>query len=263
MELEPREEFRQSASTRKRPTLMALKRPDSGWQPLIQRCVEGVLACAQTTRAADTSGLDTSHGEPGRLAFGEGDVARAMPSLSGYLDLVVKWNQRHDLTAARDVAELVDLFVADAAVLGVASTEVQDWVDIGTGAGAPGIPLRLLRPISSLTLVEPRSKRCAFLNSVLGALDLDDVRVLRVRSEAVPDHAHQVAVSRATFAPELWLEEGARLATSAVWVLLAKGETPSLPGWQAELEIAYRWPLTGVQRRALKMVPSADRAESE
>lgn len=232
---------------------MALIRPESGWGALIERCAREVLARAQLICATEPNRLSFS--DIASCRFTTDDIPRALPSLGQYLDLVVKWNQRHDLTAARDSAELVDLFVADAVMLAAATTTLQDWIDIGTGAGAPGLPLRLLQAVSGLTLVEPRTKRTAFLKSVVGTLDLADVEVLRARSEAVAARSHEVSVSRATFAPEIWLPEGARLATQAVWVLLAKGELPVLPGWQAELDVRYVWPLTDVPRRAVRLVP--------
>ncbi len=180
--------------------------------------------------------------------------------LDVYLAELARWNQRFDLTAARGSEELVDLFVADAVVLAATSSEVQDWVDIGTGPGAPGIPLLLLSPELSLTLVEPRSKRTAFLRTVLGVLGLDQVHVRRERSDALFAGSHDVAVSRATLAPPEWLAEGARIATNAVWVLLARDEAPTLPGWQADIDLRYEWPLTRVARRAVRFVP--DRQKS-
>jgi hypothetical protein len=113
-----------------------------------------------------------------------------------------------------------------------------------------------LRPDLILTLVEPKAKRCAFLRTALSSLGQETQRVERKRSEELPPYAYQVAVSRATLGPAEWLAEGARVAREAVWVLLAQGEAPSLPGWQAELDVRYEWPLTHVARRALRYVPS-------
>lgn len=196
-------------------------------------------------------------------------IQRALEGLSGYagparatgvtdalgrlLELVLAWNARTDLTAARDDAELVDLYLSDALVL-AASRDVapeRRWIDVGSGAGAPGLVLALLAPDLELTLVEPKSRRVAFLRTAIGELGLANVRVERARSDALPDGAWQVAVSRATLPPPAWLAEGARLATDAVWVLLARGEAPSRAGWHVARDVGYRWPLGGAERRAL------------
>jgi 16S rRNA (guanine527-N7)-methyltransferase len=180
-------------------------------------------------------------------------------ALSDLLDLVVGWNERIDLTGARDPDQLVDLFLADAALLARAAGDRrsgQRWIDVGSGAGAPGVPLALLAPELELTLIEPREKRVAFLRSALGRLGRPDVRVERKRSSQLCDKVAQVAVSRATFAPPVWLAEGARLARCGVWVLLARGQVPTLTGWRVRCDIRYEWPLTGVERRAVLFEPS-------
>jgi len=172
-------------------------------------------------------------------------------------NLVVEWNRRIDLTAARDIDELVDLMVADAAVLARTRPPHRErWIDVGSGAGAPGLALCVLAPQLYMTLVEPRDKRVAFLRTALGTLDLPNVVVERRRSSELPSASGQVAVSRATLPPPQWLEEGARLATHAVWVLLAREPPPSLADWRIDYDEAYRLPLTGAERRIVRFVPA-------
>jgi 16S rRNA (guanine527-N7)-methyltransferase len=178
--------------------------------------------------------------------------ARANQQLIAYCELAVTWNQRVDLTAARSADELVDLLLADALAICAARPGTVDerWFDVGSGIGAPGIPLALLAPIK-MTLVEPRTKRVAFLRTAAGALGRPDITVSRARSDEFPAASCDVAVSRATLPPPEWLTEGARLATRSVWLLLAKAAVPDLDGRQILADVAYCWPLTGVQRRAV------------
>ncbi|HVJ16571.1 MAG TPA: RsmG family class I SAM-dependent methyltransferase [Polyangiaceae bacterium] len=179
----------------------------------------------------------------------------ACRELCNFLDLLVTWNQRMDLTAARSEDELVDLMLADAAMLVQGGIESgQHWMDIGTGAGAPGVALALLAPELRLTLVEPRQKRVSFLRTALSTLKRGDVRLERRRSEELATGACDVAVARATLPPPEWLAEGARLATKAVWVLLARDPAPERQGILADREVEYVWPLTGVPRRAVRYV---------
>ncbi len=217
--------------------------PGGAWQPLIEACVVGLAA----------GGLDL-----GALWASAAARKASLGRLARLLDLVVTWNARVDLTAARDARELVDLYLADALVLAAADPGLeaepggQRWIDVGSGAGAPGLVLQLLRPELDLTLVEPRAKRVAFLRSALGTLlSSRTALVLDRRSDALPEQTHDVAVSRATFGPSEWLAEGARLSRGRVWVLLARAEPPTLPGWHVVREVDYSWPLTGVRRHAL------------
>jgi 16S rRNA (guanine527-N7)-methyltransferase len=209
----------------------------AGWQPWIDRSLELLSPAGIDLRALWS-------------AAAQRDAAFAR--LRQLLDLVVRWNERVDLTAARTPEELVDLYLADALVLlgGQLGDEAGAWLDVGSGAGAPGLVLQVLRPELDLTLVEPRAKRIAFLRTALGSLELG-AKLVGQRSEVLLPQTSDVAVSRATFPPEVWLAEGVRLARRSVWVLLARGAAPEQPGWQLAKAVEYEWPLTRAPRRAL------------
>jgi len=217
---------------------MVLKRPAGGWQSRIDRVFDGLEAVpGASLSAAQRVEIDAALGR--------------------YLDLLVTWNERLDLTAARGEDELVDLFVADAALLARFAGEAGSWVDVGSGAGAPGLSLKLICPELPMQLVEPKSKRVTFLRTAQGSLGVRGLEVRREQSQTLPPACAAWGVSRATLAPDLWLKEGVRIATAGVWVLLAQGEPPEAAGWRADIDVSYVWALTGVSRRALRYVPSA------
>lgn len=185
-------------------------------------------------------------------AWSDAERAPRVAAFERYAELTASWNERIDLTAARSADELVDLLFADAlaisGALPIAAGE--SWCDVGSGVGAPGIPLALVAPMR-MQLIEPRDKRVAFLRSTLGTLGRTDVTVARSRSDRLADASVDVAVSRATLPPLEWLEEGNRLSRRAVWLLLAKGEPPPLASERILADVRYQWPLTGVARRAI------------
>ncbi len=78
-------------------------------------------------------------------------------------------------------------------------------VDIGSGAGFPGLPLAIARDDLDVSLVEPRSKRCAFLRHVARTLGLENVRVLEARIEEVGGQTFDVATTRAVGHFAEWL----------------------------------------------------------
>ncbi len=170
------------------------------------------------------------------------------------MDELVLWNQKTDLTAARSAEELVDLSLADAWVLARTAPTEGAWVDVGSGAGAPGLVLALLCPDVRMTLVEPKDRRVSFLRTMIGKLGLRGVAVERGRSDRLANAAWDHAVSRATLPPGEWLREGMRLARTSVWVLLARDEPPVLDGCRVDRDVRYDWALTHVPRRALRYV---------
>jgi 16S rRNA (guanine527-N7)-methyltransferase len=203
---------------------------------------------------AKTGTLDPSI-DRAAAALGTTLDGRARGDVATWLGLLQQWNARIDLTAARSDDELVDLMLADALVLAPRLPADARVVDVGTGAGAPGLALALLRPDLRLTLVEPLGKRAAFLRTVVGAVGRSDVAIDRVRGEAFGGRsAWDVAVSRATLGPQPWLDLAVTLASpgGSVWVLLAKDEAPVHPRATLEEDLSYTWPLTSAARRAVR-----------
>jgi len=180
----------------------------------------------------------------------------ARGAIERWLELLCEWNARIDLTAARSPGELVDLMLADA--LRIAASDLPSGarvVDVGTGAGAPGLALALMRPDLSVTLCEPLVKRASFLRTVLGSVGRMDITLVARRGEELSGGEEwDVAVSRATLPPEEWLAMGVKLARPGgeVWVLLASGEPPTGPGAALCGVTSYTWPETGVHRRAAR-----------
>ena len=190
-------------------------------------------------------------------ALGQGLDPRVLADVQTWLDRLGEWNARIDLTAARSPEELVDLMLADALVLAPALAEGARIVDVGTGAGAPGLALAILRPDLKVTLVEPLGKRASFLRTVVGAMGRSDVAIEKARGETLRGRrAWDVAVSRATLPPPAWLELGLTLTAPGgrVWVLLATEPSPEAAGGALEEERTYAWPLTGPSRRAARYV---------
>jgi len=176
----------------------------------------------------------------------------ARPAVAKWLELLAQWNARMDLTAARGADDLADLMLADAVFLAKQMPEKARVVDVGSGAGAPGLALALVRPDLAVTLVEPLAKRVSFLRTVIGTLGRTDVALVRGKGETLAGE-WDVAISRATLAPAAWLPLGLRLAPTA-WALLAREEPPAIEEARLDADHAYTWPLTNAARRAVRYV---------
>ncbi len=103
--------------------------------------------------------------------------------LMAFLDLLEKWAKCHNLTAIRDRGHMLTHHLLDSASMApyVAGSSI---VDVGSGAGFPGIPLALLFPDKRFTLVESRSKKTSFLLQAIAALQIKNVSVLSSRVES-------------------------------------------------------------------------------
>ena len=145
-----------------------------------------------------------------------------------YLELLVEWNRVHGLTGLKDPRGIVHgLFVDSLLFLPQLPARPLRLVDIGSGAGIPGLPLHLIDPRIEATLVEARQKRVSFLRTVRRELGLETVRLVDSRAEdAIREDPelggrYDVAVARAVTptAPflamcRLWLKPGGRIVIS-------------------------------------------------
>ena len=161
--------------------------------------------------------------------------------LARYHALVTEWNARIDLTAVLDPEEMVDRHYLDSAAplaLGLIPQGAR-VIDVGTGAGLPGIPLCILRPDLRVTLLDAQRKRVTFLQAAIEALDLPAQAVHMRAEDAARDEArreaYDVAVSRAVAATPTLLELTLPFVRVGGRAIAWKG-----PGLQAELEQARR-----------------------
>lgn len=94
-----------------------------------------------------------------------------------YLAHLIEWNKAINLTSIIDPKEIIIKHFVDSLAALVATSFPQNCVvlDVGSGGGFPGIPLKIVRPDMRFVLVEPVLKKCSFLNSVIGLLKLQDV----------------------------------------------------------------------------------------
>lgn len=103
-----------------------------------------------------------------------------------YLDMLIKWNRSQRLVGSADPGWIVQhLFLDSLLFLRILPPEARRILDLGSGAGLPGIPLKIVRNDADLTLLESRRKRASFLSTVVRELKLRDIRVMNARLEDV------------------------------------------------------------------------------
>ena len=124
----------------------------------------------------------------------------AIPRLQEFSRLLLEKNRVMNLTAITDPADVARLHFLDcASLLTIADFRGKNVVDVGTGAGFPGLPLKIAQPDISLTLLDSLDKRVRFLGDVCAVTGLADVTCLHARAEEAPElrGRFDAAVSRA------------------------------------------------------------------
>ena len=157
----------------------------------------------------------------------------ALKRMELYISLLADENERQNLVAKASIAEIWQRHVADSAQLlahvpretidGLAQNGI--WLDLGTGAGFPGLAIAILRPEWDVRLVESRRKRAIFLEDVRIELGLRKCSVIGSRLEMVSEFTASVISARA-FAPmPRLLDLSARFSTERTLWLLPKGRS--------------------------------------
>ena len=149
-----------------------------------------------------------------------------------YADLLSEWNQKINLTAITTPEEIRRKHFLDSlsCMLVIKDTPTHRMIDIGTGAGFPGLPLKILHPEMHLTLVESVAKKTNFLSLIVQELGLKPVEVITERAEIVgQDPAHRErydwAVARAVAGLTVLVEYLLPLTRVGGFALAQKGDT--------------------------------------
>lgn len=126
-------------------------------------------------------------------------IERHLADISTYVDILLRWNSRINLTAIRDAESIVtrhfgeSLFAARIA----SSVPARSLADIGSGAGFPGLPIKIWIPELHVTLIESNNKKATFLREVIRALSLTRIDVFAKRSEDFPAASADLVTLRA------------------------------------------------------------------
>lgn len=108
---------------------------------------------------------------------------RQLQQFERYADLLIEWNEKFNLTSITGREDIYVKHFYDSILPSLYRDLKGSLADVGSGAGFPGIPLKIMYPDLEVTLIEPTGKRCTFLNEVISQLSLDKITVVNMRSE--------------------------------------------------------------------------------
>ena len=190
----------------------------------------------------------------------QGIAAAALPisdqlqqKLLDYLALMQKWNKVHNLTAVRDADEMVTLHLLDSLVV-FPHIDAKHLLDVGSGAGLPGIPLAICLPDLQVTVIDSNSKKVSFMRQAKAELGITNLEVLGGRVEDIaPARKFEIIISRAFSDLSLFISLTHHL-------LDAQGKWLAMKGVYPEAELADLLEKTGVTASKVEVlnVPGLD-----
>ena len=172
--------------------------------------------------------------------------------LSVYLELLLKWNARTNLTAIRDPEEIVRRHFGESLFAGQhLAPDINTLLDFGSGAGFPGLPIAILRPEIAVTLAESQNKKATFLREVVRTLGLQ-AKVWGGRVETLPEviHFHTVTLRAVDHMPAA-LSAAAPRADKELLLLVGGATTPP-PGFTFQRPIPIPSSKISILLRAIR-----------
>jgi 16S rRNA (guanine527-N7)-methyltransferase len=169
---------------------------------------------------------------PGQLSAGMQTLGLTLSAeqsgqLLDYLALLNKWNRVYNLTAIRDPAQMVRRQLLDSLAI-VERVDAGPVLDVGTGAGLPGIPLAIIRPGLAFTLLDTNGKKTRFVQQAVAEIGVANVEVIKSRVEALPRPGHYARITSRAFATlaDMVKATAHLLAADGVWLAM-KGAAPT------------------------------------
>ncbi len=155
--------------------------------------------------------------------------------LGQYADLILKWNSTRNLVSRNINKELINEHILDCACITPLLDE-NKILDVGTGAGLPGIVVSILESRKKITLLEPNQKKVSFLTHVQAELDLTNLKIEKGRIENLNKIKDKIIITRAVMDPEKFLASLPKPRKKKLKIIMMVSE-PKLdlgPDWEVK-----------------------------
>lgn len=145
--------------------------------------------------------------------------------LVAYVELIAKWNKAFNLTSVREPGEMISRHILDSLAI-LPYLKGDSLLDVGTGAGLPGIPVAILKPEMAVTLLDSNSKKTRFLQQAKAELKLENITVIHSRVEEADLPKFDLVTARAFSTIDDIIDLAGRHCDDAGCLVLMKGLYP-------------------------------------
>lgn len=188
----------------------------------------------------------------GLMGLGLSPTPHQVNSFMSYLLMIKKWQKAYSLTALKTDEEIIVKHFLDSSLyLNVLPEGVDSLADIGSGAGFPGIPIKIILPELNVYLIEPSRKKSAFLRHTVRTLRLDKITIVEKQVEELRGYEFDVVVTRALFSVKEFIKKAGHITKKGGVLIISKGLRfkEELKGLKAHYEIlTLRLPIAEIER---------------
>jgi 16S rRNA (guanine527-N7)-methyltransferase len=181
---------------------------------------------------------------------------------------LVAWNQKVNLTAITDPVEIIEKHLIDSLIPAHHLQEGASVLDIGTGGGLPGIPLKIFMPLLKMTLIDGSRKKISFVSYMIRQLGLHEIEARQIRAEKLAEmrayqQAYDAVICRAVMSIKQFVTLGTPFLNNNGILIAMKGtefseELSEITGdanGKAVRIISYHLPISGAARTLLVIRP--------
>ena len=176
--------------------------------------------------------------------------------LSEYANLIIKWNKTRNLVSRNANLETINEHILDCACL-IPHLEENNLLDVGSGAGLPGLVISILDNEKNIKLLEPNQKKISFLTHAQAKLDLRNITILKERIENLKEINEEIIITRAVMEPKKLLNLLSRQKSKNVKILMMVSEPIEVShlNWESKFLVSEAQRILGKNRGFLNITP--------
>ena len=181
---------------------------------------------------------------------------KKLDQLSEYANLIVKWNKTRNLVSRNASLETINEHILDCACL-MPHLKESNLLDVGSGAGLPGLVVSILDDEKNIKLLEPNQKKISFLTHAQAKLDLKNTTIFKERVENLEEINEETIITRAVMEPKKLLNVISKQKNKNLKIIMMVSEPMeiSYPNWESKFLVSEAQRILDKNRGFLNITP--------